>query len=98
MKFDIEYIEKLAKVLSDASLTEISLEDGEQAITIRKELITGAPAVTAVAAAPAAVQAPQAPSAPAAKEEVISDGWNILQITFTGCKTVRNCRPNSKTG
>ena len=70
MKFDIEYIEKLAKVLSDASLTEISLEDGEQAITIRKELITGAPAVTAVAAAPAAVQAPQAPSAPAAKEEV----------------------------
>ena len=70
MKFDIEYIEKLAKVLSDASLTEISLEDGEQAITIRKELITGAPAVTAAAAAPAAVQAPQAPSAPAAKEEV----------------------------
>ena len=70
MKFDIEYIEKLAKVLSDASLTEISLEDGEQAITIRKELITGAPAVTAVAAAPAAVQAPQAPSAPAAKEEI----------------------------
>lgn len=70
MKFDIEYIEKLAKVLSDASLTEISLEDGEQAITIRKELITGTPAVTAVAAAPAAVQAPQAPSAPAAKEEV----------------------------
>ena len=35
MKFDIEYIEKLAKVLSDSSLTEISLEDGEQAITIR---------------------------------------------------------------
>ena len=28
MKFDIEYVEKLAKVLADNSLTEISLEDG----------------------------------------------------------------------
>ena len=55
MKFDIEYIEKLAKVLSDSSLTEISLEDGEQAITIRKEVVTGTPVVAA---------------APAAKEEV----------------------------
>ena len=38
MKFDIEYVEKLAKVLADNSLTEISLEDGEQAITLRKKL------------------------------------------------------------
>ena len=68
MKFEIDYIEKLAKVLSDNSLTEISLEDGEQAITIRKELI-GAP-VIAAAPAPAAT-APQAAAAPApAKEEV----------------------------
>ena len=68
MKFEIDYIEKLAKVLSDNSLTEISLEDGEQAITIRKELI-GAPVITA-APAPAAA-APQAAAAPApAKEEV----------------------------
>ena len=68
MKFEIDYIEKLAKVLSDNSLTEISLEDGEQAITIRKELI-GAPVITA-APAPAAA-APQAAAALApAKEEV----------------------------
>ena len=54
--------------MSDNSLTEISLEDGEQAITIRKELI-GAP-VIAAAPAPAAT-APQAAAAPApAKEEV----------------------------
>ncbi|MFQ8626192.1 MAG: hypothetical protein ACLSA2_06830 [Candidatus Gastranaerophilaceae bacterium] len=36
MKFDIEYVEKLAKVLADNSLTEISLEDGEQAITLKR--------------------------------------------------------------
>ena len=67
MKFDIDYVEKLAKVLADNSLTEISLEDGEQAITLRKE-------ITGVVAAPVAAipQAPVAQSAPApeAKEEV----------------------------
>lgn len=47
MKFDIEYVEKLAKVLTDNSLTEISMEDGEQAITLRKDVI-------GVAAAPVA--------------------------------------------
>lgn len=52
MKFDVEYIEKLAKVLNDSSLTEISLEDGEQAITIRKEVVTAAPAVVSAPAAP----------------------------------------------
>lgn len=52
MKFDIEYVEKLAKVLADNSLTEISLEDGEQAITLRKEVtgVVAAPAVAPVAA------------------------------------------------
>lgn len=65
MKFDIEYVEKLAKVLADNSLTEISLEDGEQAITLRKE-------VMGVVQAPVAAQAPQpaAASAPAAQAEV----------------------------
>ena len=43
MKFDIEYVEKLAKVLTDNSLTEISMEDGEQAITLRKDVIGVAP-------------------------------------------------------
>ena len=53
MKFDTDYIEKLAKIIADNSLTEISLEDGEQAITIRKDL----PEV--IAAAPAAIAARQ---------------------------------------
>ncbi len=72
MKFETDYIEKLAKIIADNGLTEISLEDGEQAITIRKDLpevIAAAPA--AVAAAPVAATAP-APVAsapqPAAKE------------------------------
>lgn len=68
MKFDIEYVEKLAKVLADNSLTEISLEDGEQAITLRKE-VTGV--ITApVAAAPAVQQA----SAPAEKPAEVKKG------------------------
>ncbi len=67
MKFDIEYVEKLAKVLADNSLTEISLEDGEQAITLRKE-------VTGVIAAPVAapVSAPQ--QAPVEKQEEVKKG------------------------
>lgn len=58
MKFDVDYIEKLAKVLADTSLTEISLEDGEQAITLRKDLpvVTASPVVQAAAQAPVASQ------------------------------------------
>ena len=56
MKFDAEYIEKLAEIIADKGLTEISLEDGNQAITIRKDLYTGAVQV----AAPQVVAAPQA--------------------------------------
>lgn len=65
MKFDTEYIEKLAKIIADNELTEISMEDGEQAITIRKDLPevisagipVAAPAQAAAPAAPADVQA-----------------------------------------
>lgn len=73
MKFETEYIEKLAKVLAETGLTEISLEDGEQAITLRKDVIvTSAPQVMAapVAQAPAAtpVAAQAAEPATAAKK------------------------------
>ena len=62
MKFETDYIEKLAKIIADNGLTEISLEDGEQAITIRKDLpevnmVASSPAVAAPQAAPAAAQA-----------------------------------------
>ena len=72
MKFESEYIEKLAKIIADNGLTEISLEDGEQAITIRKDL----PEVNMVAASSAAIPAPAAApvasqtSAPAKEAEV----------------------------
>ena len=62
MKFETDYIEKLAKIITDNGLTEISIEDSEQAITIRKDLpeVSYQPAVAAPAPAPAAVQAPAA--------------------------------------
>ncbi len=47
MKFDTDYIEKLADIITDKGLTEISLEDGNQAITIRKEVFAVAPQVAA---------------------------------------------------
>lgn len=50
MDFKPEYIEKLAKIITDNGLTEISLEDGEQAVTIRKDL----PEVIVSSSAPAA--------------------------------------------
>ena len=50
MKFDTDYIEKLADILNAKGLTEISVEDGNQAVTLRKEIV--AAAVAPVAAVP----------------------------------------------
>jgi acetyl-CoA carboxylase biotin carboxyl carrier protein len=61
MKFEIDYIEKLAKVLAETGLSEISLEDGDQAITLRKEVVvSSAPQVVAasVQEAPAVASTP----------------------------------------
>ncbi len=68
MKFDIDYVEKLAKVLADNSLTEISLEDGEQAITLRKEVVGVAPAVAVAAPQPASSAPTPAPVQAASQE------------------------------
>jgi len=71
MKFDIDYVEKLAKVLSDNSLTEISLEDEEQAITLRKEVL----GVTATpVAAPVVQQASVAASSDKPAAEPVKKG------------------------
>ena len=66
MKFETDYIEKLAKILEETGMTEISLEDGEQAITLRKDVVVApvAPVVSAPVQAAPAAQA-QAPSTPA---------------------------------
>ena len=70
MKFESDYIEKLAKIITDNGLTEISLEDGEQAITIRKDLpeVSIAPSAPIVSPAPQAVPAAAA-SAPTKQAE-----------------------------
>ena len=69
MKFETDYIEKLAKIISDNGLTEISMEDGEQAITIRKDL----PEVVMTSAAAPAAHAPAAQAAPVAQTTVETD-------------------------
>ncbi len=79
MDFKPEYIEKLAKIISDNALTEISLEDGEQAITIRKDL----PEVVMSQSSPIAVTNTPAQAVPAAsvaeakKEEAAPQGKAI---------------------
>lgn len=70
MKFEIDYIEKLAKIIADNELTEISLEDGEQAITIRKDLAEVVTTAAPVAAAPAPVVCQTTINTPAAEVEV----------------------------
>lgn len=57
MKLELEYIQELVKLLEDSSLTEISLEEGDKAITLRKEkeVVTAsvAPQILTAAATPA---------------------------------------------
>ena len=69
MKFEIDYIEKLAKIIADNELTEISLEDGDQAITIRKDLAEVITTAAAPVAAPAPVVCQTTVNAPAAEVE-----------------------------
>lgn len=60
MNFEIEYIEKLANLIDEKSLSEIIVEDGEQAITIKKGCAQVAYAPVAQAQAPVAAPAQQA--------------------------------------
>ena len=80
MKFETDYIEKLAKVLAETGLTEISLEDGEQAITLRKDVIVASAAPQVVAAAPVA-SAPAAPVASASAAESAAPAKKGTPIT-----------------
>ena len=70
MKFETDYIEQLAKIIADNGLSEISLEDGEQALTIRKDVIVSAPiAAQGYAQAQNAVSA----SAPVAEQAQVAE-------------------------
>lgn len=79
MKFETDYIEKLAKIIAENELTEISLEDGEQAITIRKDLpeVTVAPAAAVAAPVAAAPVVSAAPAASKALDEPAHKGKAI---------------------
>ena len=46
MKIDLEYIEKIAKIITDNSLSEITLSQGDDMITIRKDsdIVSAVPA------------------------------------------------------
>lgn len=66
MNFDLEYIEQLVKMVSDSELSELTLEEGENAIVVRKEkTVVQAQTIMpqAVAAAPVAQAAPAAAAA-----------------------------------
>ena len=64
MKFEIDYIEQLAKVVADNDLSEITLEDSEKAIVIKREKTQ-----VQVAAAPVVTAAPAIQSQPEEKPE-----------------------------
>ena len=80
MNFEVEYIEKLAKLINKNSLSEIVLEDGEQAITIRKEL-GGAVVQSAPQVVPQVVQAPQAPAPQAQEAPAVAPEAKGIAIT-----------------
>lgn len=84
MKFEIDYIEKLAKIIADNELTEISLEDGEQAITIRKDLAEVVTTAVAPVANPAPVVCQTTINTPAAEVEQGSPKGKAITSPMVG--------------
>lgn len=84
MRFETEYIEKLAKIIADNELTEISLEDGEQAITIRKDLPEVITSAAPIASAPVAVAAPAAPAQTADEPKAEQKKGNAIVSPMVG--------------
>ena len=80
MKIEMDYIEKLVKMLSDNELTELSLEEGDKAIIIRKEkgvITTSAPVQTISSPVMASAPAEKAAAEISAKKEET----NLLKVT-----------------
>ena len=69
MKFDLEYLEKLANIVYENDLSEITLEDDDQAVCLKREKQT-APAVAPImpAVMPAATVTSQVISTPKVAE------------------------------
>ncbi len=79
MNFELDYIEKLVKMVSDSDLTELTLEDNEQAIVIRKEkeIVQAQVVPQAITAAPVAQMPAAAPAAAEEKKEEAPKGKPI---------------------
>ena len=67
MNFETSYIKELAEILADKGLTEIVIEDGEKAISLRKEVKEVVAAQPVAVAAPTPVAQACAPALPAAE-------------------------------
>jgi len=80
MKIELDYIEKLVKLVSENELTELSLEEDDKAIVIRKEkeVIT-----TTVAPQPVVMPAAAPQVSVASKQEAApkKEESNLLKIT-----------------
>ena len=87
MKFEIDYIEQLAEIVAKNDLTEICLEEGDKAITVRKEkevitqIAQGAPVQTVAAAPVAAVSQQSAPAAQSKEEKASAPASKGTPIT-----------------
>jgi len=82
MKMELDYIEKLVKLVSENDLTELSLEEDDKAIIIKKEkeiLTTTATVAAQHVATPIATAAPT--SAKPVEAAVKKDESNLLKIT-----------------
>ena len=80
MNFEIDYIKKLAKILSDNNLAEITLENGEDAIVLRRENETS---VSNTTSQPIQQQLPAPVAAPVSEKPQVTeeDTSNLKKIT-----------------
>lgn len=82
MKYDLEYIEKIAKIIDENKLSEIILEDGEQAITVRRDVVVSAPVCEEMAISqPVQPQKAAQTTAQAAPEAQVPAKSNAMAIT-----------------
>jgi len=95
MKYDLNYIEKLIGLIENSSLTELTLEDGEQAIVLKKEKQIGvAPAVAPVVAqANVAVPSVECAQKVEAKEEVKGTPITSPMVGTFYCAPSPNAKP-----
>lgn len=83
MKMELDYIEKLVKLVSDNNLTELSLEEEDKAITIRKEkeIVTTTATVAAQPVAIAPAISVSSAAKPVETPTASKDESNLLKIT-----------------